>query len=497
MKYYVTTPIYYVNDSPHIGHVYTTLAADVIARFKRLDGFDVHFLTGTDEHGQKVEKTAKQKGHSPVEYCNHVSARFKEVADTMGFQYDDFIRTSEERHKSVVQEVWSKMVTKGDIYLGKYSGWYSVRDETFYDEAELIDGKAPTGADVEWVEEESYFFKLSNFQERLLKLYADNPNFILPKYRANEVLSFVKSGLKDLSISRTSFSWGIPVPGNEKHVIYVWLDALFNYYSAVKECDNSYWPPDLHIVGKDILRFHAVYWPAFLMSADLQLPKRVFAHGWWLVEGEKMSKSIGNVIDPFALKEEFGLDYLRYYLIREMPFGNDHSYSREAFISRVNSELCNNIGNLCQRVLAFVWKNRGGVIPEKDNINEADYILLSKLYGTIDYMRSHMDRQELHQAFECVVDASRLANCYIDDNAPWELRKTDIVRMEAVLYTLLESIRIIALLLQPLVPDSAAKILNILGLSNTLNFRNLSPDSALIPGLSIKEPFAVFPRIVE
>jgi methionyl-tRNA synthetase len=497
MKYFVSTPIYYVNDSPHIGHVYTTLAADVIARFKRLDGMKVHFATGTDEHGQKVEKTAIQKGYAPAEYCDMVFKRFRDVADIMGFSYDDFFRTSEDHHKKVVEEVWKKMVDSGDIYLDKYSGWYSVRDEAFFDESEIKDGKAPTGAEVEWIEEPSYFFRLSKWQDKLLELYEQNPDFILPHYRANEVISFVKSGLRDLSVSRTTFDWGIKVPGDEKHVIYVWLDALFYYYTSVNsEERKDFWPPDLQIVGKDILRFHAVYWPAFLMALGLPLPKRIFAHGWWLVEGEKMSKSIGNVIDPFALKEEFSLDYLRYYLVREMPFGNDHSYSRELFITRINTELCNNIGNLCQRVLTFVEKNAGAIVPPRKSLNSEDQTLLTACYEVLPTMRAHMDKQALHSVFGEVIKIGRLANEYIDIQAPWALKKTDPARMEAVLYTLLEAIRIIGILLQPLIPDSAGKVLDTLGIAkDERSFTHADAEHAIRSGEMINKPEVLFPRI--
>jgi methionyl-tRNA synthetase len=497
MKYYISTPIYYVNDAPHIGHVYTTLAADVIARFKRLDGANVHFITGTDEHGQKVEKTAVAKGYDPLNYCDLVSQKFRDVAKVMGFSNDDFIRTSEPRHKDIVAQIWQKMLESGDIYLDKYAGWYSVRDEAFYDESEIKDGKAPTGAPVEWVEEPSYFFRLSKWQDKLLELYETNPDFIMPQYRANEVIAFVKSGLRDLSVSRTSFSWGIKVPGDESHVIYVWLDALFNYYSAIQTPElKDFWSPDLQIVGKDILRFHAVYWPAFLMAVGLPLPKQIFAHGWWLVEGEKMSKSIGNVIDPFALKEEFGLDYLRYYLIREMPFGNDHSYSRDLFISRINSELCNNIGNLCQRVLSFVDKNADAKVPQNQNLNQEDKAMLASAYGAISKMRAHIEKLALHLAFEEVVNLGRLANEYIDRNAPWALRKTDVHRMEAVLYSLLEVIRLIGISLLPLIPESAGKILDTLNIhKDNRNFAHANASGALKAGDALKSPEIIFPRI--
>lgn len=499
MNFYVTTPIYYVNDVPHIGHVYTTLAADVLARFKRLDGYKVHFLTGTDEHGQKVEKTAREKGVDTQTYCDSVAQTFRQVADDMLFSYDDFIRTSEPRHKDVVRDVWNKMIANDDIYLSKYSGWYSVRDEAFYDESELIEGKAPTGAPVEWVEEESYFFRLSKYQDRLLKLYEENPDFVLPHFRKNEVIAFVKSGLRDLSVSRTSFSWGIPVPNDDKHVMYVWLDALFNYYSAVQvDGLKEFWPADLHIVGKDIMRFHAIYWPAFLMSVNLPMPKRVFAHGWWMVDGEKMSKSLGNVINPFALKEEFGLDYMRYYLMREMPFGNDHSYSRASFIARVNAELCNNIGNLCQRVLSFVAKNAECKVPSSSDLVDADKAVLAKCYAAINDMREAIDKQAIHTAFEVVVGLGNLANEYIDTNAPWALRKTDLVRMNAVLYTLMECIRVIGIYLQPLIPTSAGKILDTLNVSHSeRTFKHATAEFALKAGDAINEPQVIFPRLVE
>lgn len=337
--FYITTPIYYVNDAPHIGHAYTTIASDVLARFKRLDGFEVMFLTGTDEHGQKIEKSAAKAGVDIQSFTDKFSETFRSLNKTLNISNDDFIRTTEPRHKKTVQEIWKKLLASGNIYLGSYSGWYAVRDEAFYAESEIVDGKAPTGAEVEWITEPSYFFKLSAWQDKLLKFYDDHPDFIAPTSRRNEVLSFVKGGLHDLSVSRTSFKWGIPIPNDEHHVMYVWLDALFNYYSAIhNEERQHFWPCDLHIVGKDILRFHAIYWPAFLMACNLPLPKRVYAHGWWTNDGEKISKSLGNTIDPVKLIEEFNLDYVRYFLMTEMPFGNDGNYSRSAFINKVNSQ---------------------------------------------------------------------------------------------------------------------------------------------------------------
>ncbi|MGI9498794.1 MAG: methionine--tRNA ligase, partial [Geminicoccaceae bacterium] len=368
--FYVTTPIYYVNDVPHIGHAYTTLACDAMARFAKLDGKEVRFLTGTDEHGQKVEKAAEGRGIAPQAFTDELSERFRELAGHMGVSNDDFIRTTEERHKRGVQALWRKLVDAGDIYLGGYAGWYAVRDEAFYTESELVDGKAPTGAPVEWVEEPSYFFRLSAWEEKLLSFYEENPDFIAPQSRRNEVISFVKGGLQDLSISRTSFSWGIPVPDDPDHVVYVWLDALTNYMTALGYPDEDaanykkFWPADVHVIGKDILRFHAIFWPAFLLAADLQPPKRVFAHGWWTIEGEKMSKSLNNALDPYELIETYGLDQLRYFLLREVPFGNDGDFSRTAMVNRINSDLANDYGNLCQRVLSMIAKNCGGRVPQ-------------------------------------------------------------------------------------------------------------------------------------
>lgn len=493
-KFYITTPIYYVNDVPHIGHAYTSLACDVLARFKRLDGFDVMFLTGTDEHGQKIEKSAMKASEDPQIFTDKVYISFKNLSQVMNFSNDDFIRTSEPRHKNYVAKVWQKLVDSGSIYLGKYAGWYAVRDEAFYAESELVDGKAPTGAEVEWLEEPSYFFKLSDYQDKLLAFYEENPDFIMPQTRRNEVISFVKSGLTDLSVSRTSFKWGIPVPGDEKHVIYVWLDALFNYISALGGEDSKYWPCDLHMVGKDILRFHTVYWPAFLMAAGIELPKRVYAHGWWTNEGVKISKSLGNVIDPVKLVEEFGLDYVRYFMMKEVPFGNDGNYSRASFISRVNADLANNIGNLSQRVLSFIYKNCEQKIPSNEAINNNDKEFLEFAYQAIGKVRKEIDQQAMHLALQHIIDLSAKANEYIDREAPWSLRKTDLKRMEAVLYTLAEAIRVIAILLQPIMPSSAEKILDILNVKDR-NFTAISKDFALKVDHTINEPFGVFPRL--
>ncbi|MDJ1407460.1 MAG: methionine--tRNA ligase [Candidatus Midichloria sp.] len=471
-NFYITTPIYYVNDVPHIGHAYTSIAADVIARFKRLDGFNVHFLTGTDEYGQKIQKSAEKAGVETRKFVDSFAANFRNLSQQLNLSNDDFIRTTEERHIRFVKKVWQTLYDKGYVYLAKYSGWYAIRDEAFYQEAELIDGKAPTGAEVEWVEEESYFFKLSAFEEKLLHFYNDYPNFIEPESRKNEVISFIKSGLKDLSISRTTFQWGIPVPGNEKHVMYVWLDALFNYLSAIDSV-QTFWPCDLHLIGKDILRFHTVYWPAFLIAAGFELPKRVFAHGWWTSKGVKISKSLDNVIDPLKLVEKFGLDYVRYFLVRAIPFGNDGNYSESQFIQLTNAELANNIGNLAQRVIAFVNKNCDSKIPVFDAFSREDQQLLILSEQVHATMQKFIDTQEISEALGAVIDLSKAANSYIDLNAPWQLKKTDLTRMSTVLYVLLEVIRKIAILLQPFVPGSASALLNLLNIEKR-DFSDLS-----------------------
>lgn len=508
-SYYITTPIYYVNDRPHIGHAYTTLACDVLARFKRLDGYRVMFLTGTDEHGQKVEKSAHTKGVDPQTFTDEVSRNFRDLATMMKFSNDDFIRTTEARHKAACAALWQRLVEKGDIYTGKYAGWYAVRDEAFYAESELTkaaDGsrQAPTGAPVEWVEEPSYFFRLSSWQEKLLAFYSENPDFIAPESRRNEVISFVKGGLQDLSVSRTTFRWGIPVPGDSEHIMYVWLDALTNYLTGTGYPDQdspgyrSFWPADLHMVGKDILRFHAVYWPAFLMAAELPLPKRIFAHGWWTNEGQKISKSLGNVIDPHELVRTFGLDQTRYFLLREVPFGNDGDFSRQAFIGRMNSELANDLGNLVQRTMSMIAKNCYGKVPERGALTDSDQAMLSPAYGLLDVIRGQLDRQAFHEALEKVWIVIRAANAYVDHQAPWALRKTDLARMKTVLWVLAETIRQVALVMQPFVPDGASRILDQLGVGvDQRDFASFGPDFALVPGSSLPVPRGVFPRFVE
>lgn len=504
--YYITTPIYYVNGSPHIGHAYTSLACDVLARFMRLAGKEVFFLTGTDEHGQKVAKSAFMDQLSPQEFCDNLSERFRDLGKIMNFSNDDFIRTTEDRHKEAVSSLWKKL--SNHIYLGKYSGWYSVRDEAFYAESELTDGLAPTGAPVEWLEEESYFFELSKWQDKLLDFYENNPDFIKPESRRNEIVNFIKSGLQDLSISRTSFKWGIPVPGNSKHIIYVWLDALTNYISAIgypnvkSEKFKKFWPCDIHIIGKDISRFHAIYWPAFLMAADIELPKKIFAHGWWTNEGQKISKSLGNTIDPIELVEKYGLDQVRYFLMREVFFGQDGNFSKANLVLRVNAELANNIGNLVQRTLSFINKYVNKQVPEVSiefisNLYKTNNLIL-KADSILKVMYSEMDNQNFSNVLENIIGLSSLANIYIDGEAPWRLIKEDIKKMNEILYTLCEVIKYIAILLLPFIPDSSNKILDFLSVEENLrNFKSLSFEHHLKPGTVLPDPQPIIPRIYD
>jgi methionyl-tRNA synthetase len=501
--FFITTPIYYVNDLPHLGHAYTTVACDALARFMRLDGRRVHFLTGTDEHGQKVEKSAQGAGISAQEFCDRVSSGFRDMTRLLGISQDDFIRTTEPRHTRSVQALWRELERRGEIYLGRFSGWYSVRDEAFYDEGELIDGRAPTGAEVEWVEEENYFFRLSAWGDRLLAYYDANPEAIGPRGRRNEVISFVKFGLKDLSISRTSFSWGIPVPGHPGHIVYVWLDALINYLTALgypdidKPLFSTYWPTVLHVVGKDILRFHAVYWPAFLMAAGLAPPHRVFAHGWWTVEGEKMSKSLGNFIPPRELVDRYGLDPVRYFLLRELPFGSDGDFSRRAVLGRLNGDLANDFGNLAQRVLVMINRDCGARLPPPGALAAADEGLLAAAKGLLDTVREHMEEQAFHLALDAVWRVVGEANRYVDEQAPWVLRRADPPRMQTVLYTLAEVIRHLAILTQPFVPTAAQKLLDQLAVApEARGFAALSA-SPLTPGVLLPKPAGIFPRLVE
>lgn len=508
-RFYVTTPIYYVNDKPHIGHAYTSLACDVLARWKRMDGFDVTFLTGTDEHGEKVEKAATARGTDPQSFTDTVSQAFRELAKAMNYSNTDFIRTTEPRHIRACQALWNRLVETGDIYLGAYSGWYAVRDEAFYGEDELTvtpDGRriaTASGAECEWREEPSYFFRLAAWQDRLLAHYEENPGFIAPESRRNEVLSFVRGGLKDLSISRTSFSWGVPVPGDDKHIMYVWLDALTNYMTAVGYGDPAEaqrfaerWPADLHMVGKDIVRFHAVYWPAFLLAAGLPLPARVFAHGWWTNEGQKISKSLGNVIDPLETVAEYGLDQTRYFLLREVPFGNDGDFSHRAMVGRIDSDLANGIGNLAQRTLKQVAANCAGALPQFGDFTAEDRVLLDDADAALADVRALLDEQSFHRALERIWAVISAADTYIDKQAPWTLKKQgDFARMGTVLYVLAEVLRRLGLLLLPFMPDSAAKLLDQLAVPAEARGFDSYRD-ALQPGAALPAPAGIFPRFV-
>jgi methionyl-tRNA synthetase len=506
-KFYITTPIFYPNGVPHIGHAYTAIATDVLARFQRLDGKDVFFLTGTDEHGQKMQQTAEKEGIAPIELADRNSAVFRRMVETLGCSNDDFIRTTEPRHRVAVQELWRRMLANGDIYLGKYGGWYSVRQEAYFDEGETTVGedgvrREPLGSPVEWVEEESYYFRLSAYQDRLLALYAANPDFVGPDERRNEVASFVKGGLKDLSISRTTFDWGVPVPDDDRHVMYVWVDALTNYITAAGFPDETsprwaYWPAT-HIIGKDIVRFHAVYWPAFLMSAGLELPKRVYAHGFLFNRGEKMSKSVGNVVDPFAMVEAYGLDPVRYFFMREVPFGQDGSYSHEAIVNRINADLANDLGNLAQRSLSMIAKNCDGAVPEPGALSPDDESILARADALHALCREAMATQQIHQALNAVWAVVAEANRYFAASEPWALRKTDPARMATVLYVTAEVVRQVAILAQPVMPTAAAKLLDLLSVpEDSRTFAHLGAVGRLEKATRLQAPVAVFPRYVD
>lgn len=506
--FYITTAISYPNGRPHIGHAYELIATDAMARFQRLDGKDVFFLTGTDEHGQKMQQTARAEGITPEELAKRNSDAFRDMGKLLNSSNDDFIRTTEPRHHATVQAVWKRMEANGDIYKDSYAGWYSVRDEAYYQEEETqlrADGVryGPQGTPVEWVEEESYFFRLSAYEERLLKLYEEQPDFIGPNERRNEVISFVKSGLKDLSISRTTFDWGIKVPDDPKHVMYVWVDALTNYITATGYVEDQngprakYWPADIHMIGKDIIRFHAVYWPAFLLSAGLPLPKKVFAHGFLLNKGEKMSKSVGNVVDPFDLIGHFGLDQVRFFLLREVSFGQDGSYSEEGIATRINADLANGIGNLASRSLSMIVKNCDGKIPEPGSLTEADKAMLATADAAIDICREEMNRVMIHKAVAAIINVVSEADRYFAAQEPWVLRKTDVARMATVLYVTADVVRQIAILLQPVMPDSAAKLLDLVAVpADRRSFAFLGEAGRLSPGTTLEAPSPVFPRYV-
>ncbi len=478
-NYYITTPIYYPSGKPHMGHAYSSIIADVIARYKRLEGYNVYFLTGTDEHGLKIQREAEKNNKDTQSFCNELSEKFKELTKILNLSNNDFIRTTEKRHYKSVEDLWNKLVQSGDIYLDKYKGWYSVSDEAYYDndEIEIKDNlkiSKLSGSKVEWVEEESYFFKLSAWTKKLLDFYKSNPDFILPSSRKNEVVKFVEKGLKDLSVSRTSFSWGIPVPKNQKHVIYVWLDALTNYLSALNYPDTSsdlfknYWPADLHVIGKDILRFHAIYWPAFLMAANLPIPKRVFGHGWILSDEKKMSKSLGNILDPIQIIKIYGIDQLRYYLIKEVSLGNDGNISLENLKNCINNDLANNYGNLCQRVFTFLKKNCENKIPYSSTFTKEGKTLTDKVKKDLNKLNELVNRQDLNNYIKQVIEYSFDSNKFFNDSEPWALKKTDIKKMNSVLYSIIEQIKNISILLLPIIPISANKILDTINVKKDL-----------------------------
>ena len=505
-NFYITTPIYYPSAKPHMGHAYSSIIADFFARFKKIQGFKVFFLTGTDEHGQKIQRAAEKKGMDPLLFCDEISKTFRNLSKTLNLSNTDFIRTTESRHAKSVTNLWNILKKKDEIYLSKYSGWYSVSDEAFYseDEIEKKEGNKISkisGSAVEWVEEESYFFRLSKWQEPLLKFYSENPKFILPVSRKNEVISFVKSGLKDLSISRKSFSWGIKVPSNKNHVIYVWLDALTNYISALNypnEQDSLYkdfWPATIHLIGKDILRFHAVYWPAFLLAANIPPPKRVYGHGWILSGEEKMSKSKGNILDPLEIIKKYGLDPLRYYLIKEVSFGNDGNISKDKLKSCTNSDLANNYGNLCQRVILFNEKNLNLEIPQKDNFTQADLNVLDVFKSNFNKLIDYIDNQDINSYVNFIVDQLFSANKYFNDQEPWK-KKSDVKRVNTIVYVSLELIRKITILLYPIIPESSLKVLKAFEITeNKINFNSITNNEYLKPKLKINKIGILFKKI--
>ena len=505
-KFYITTPIYYPSAKPHMGHAYSSIIADFFARFKRIDGFQVHFLTGTDEHGLKIQRSAEKNNIETMEFCNQISETFRSLSKTLNLTNTDFIRTTEDRHKKTVQYLWNELLKNDDIYLSKYSGWYSVSDEAFYaeDEIEEIDGNKrsiTSKSSVEWIEEESYFFRLSKWEKPLLEYYESHPDFISPKSRKNEVVSFVKGGLKDLSVSRKSFSWGIKVPNDKDHVIYVWLDALTNYISALNYPDKNdklykdFWPASIHLIGKDILRFHAVYWPAFLMAAKIELPLKVYGHGWILSGDEKMSKSKGNILDPIEIIKEYGLDPLRYYLIKEVSFGNDGNISQDRLEDCINSDLANNFGNLCQRVTAFAIKNCDSLVPKDIEFHNDDLIILNKYKDNLTNIRKKIDNQDINFYIEYIINSLFEANKYFNDQEPWK-KKDDTTRLNTIVYTTLEIVRKISFLLFPIIPQSSLKALKIFDLTeNDIILSTIENNEFLTKGNKINKIDILFKKI--
>ena len=505
-NFYITTPIYYPSAKPHMGHAYSSIIADFFARFKRIDGYEVHFLTGTDEHGLKIQRSAEQQKTEPLKFCDQISKTFRDLSKTLNLTNTDFIRTTEDRHKKSVQHLWNELEKNDDIYLSKYSGWYSVSDEAFYSEDEIEDlgGKKrsiSSKSSVDWIEEESYFFRLSKWEKPLLDYYESHPNFISPESRKNEVISFVKGGLKDLSVSRKSFSWGIQVPNNKDHVIYVWLDALTNYISALNYPnlnDNlfkKFWPASIHLIGKDILRFHAVYWPAFLLAAKIELPLKVYGHGWILSDNEKMSKSKGNILDPIGIINEYGLDPLRYYLIKEVSFGNDGNISQERLEDCINSDLANNFGNLCQRVTAFAIKNCNSLIPDKIEFQKDDLQILDKYKINLDTIRSKIDDQDINFYINYIINSLFEANKYFNDQEPWNM-KDNIMRLNTIVYTTLEVVRKISYLLYPIIPESSLKALKIFNLEEKdIDISSIKQNEYLTKGNKINKIEILFKKI--
>ena len=505
-KFYITTPIYYPSAKPHMGHAYSSIIADFFARFKKMDGYDVHFLTGTDEHGLKIQRSAEKENVDTLQFCDKISQTFRDLSETLNLTNTDFIRTTEDRHKKTVQHLWKELEKNDDIYLSKYSGWYSVSDEAFYSEDEIEDYEgvkrsSASKSTVEWIEEESYFFRLSKWEKPLLEYYKSHPEFIAPESRKNEVISFVKGGLKDLSVSRKSFSWGIKVPNNNDHVIYVWLDALTNYISALNYPDTNnnlfknFWPASIHLIGKDILRFHAVYWPAFLLAAKIELPLKVYGHGWILSGNEKMSKSKGNILDPIEIIKQYGLDPLRYYLIKEVSFGNDGNISQERLEDCLNSDFANNVGNLCQRVTAFAIKNCNGLISNDIQFLEEDLIILNKYNDNLSQIRDKIDNQDINFYIDYIINSLFEANKYFNDQEPWK-KKDDLKRLNTIVYVTLEIVRKISFLLYPIIPSSSLKALKIFNLNeNDIDLESIKNNEYLKKGSTINKIDILFQKI--